>query len=276
MKLQLTRGHSAQTVYGNSFKEGPRYSNWRPQGSGDCLLLFTLHGAGQVGNLQEQQRVGPGEVVLFEQNAEQVYFTDPGAGHWEFLWCHYLPRQAWTYGANWPVAVQGVRHLLLPGGVARNGVRSALEDMIRWVRQPDALAVEFALNALEKALLWIGRENAAGQGSEIDPRIRAVMERMAREVERPFDIATTAREAGMSASRFSHLFREQAGRPPRDYAEEQKMRHAAQLLRLTNQSVQEVAAACGFENAFYFSSRFRRWAKTSPRAFRNKSARTGS
>lgn len=273
MKLQLIRGHSAQTVYGDHFDEGPRYSTWRPQGSGDCLLVYTLRGAGQVGNLQEQMRVGPGDVVLFEQHAEQVYFTDPATGRWEFLWSHYLPRQAWNYGANWPQVVQGVRRVVLPGGPARNGVRTALEDMIRWVRQPEALAVQFALNALEKALLWICHAHNAGQGNEIDPRIRAVMESLAREVQRPFDIATTARQAGMSASRFSHLFREQAGRPPREYAEEQKMRHAAQLLRLTNQSVQEVASACGFENPFYFSSRFRKWAQTSPRSFRKKSAR---
>lgn len=104
----------------------------------------------------------------------------------------------------------------------------------------------------------------------MDLRIRALAERLDHGVAEPFRLEALAREAGLSVSRLAHLFREQMGMSPRVYAEEQKMRHAAQLLRLTPLSVGEVAEACGFASAFYFSSRFRRWSRLSPRAFRDK------
>jgi AraC family transcriptional regulator of arabinose operon len=93
---------------------------------------------------------------------------------------------------------------------------------------------------------------------------------MAREMERPFRMDQLARSCGLSPSRFAHLFREQMGRSPRAYAEDRRMERAVRLLRLTTLPVAEVAAACGFEDPLYFSSRFRRWTKSSPSAFRSR------
>jgi len=270
MRLRLIEGNTAQAVYGESFDKGLRYTNWRPRGSGDCLLLLTLAGAGRVGNSARQHRIAAGEAVLFEVNAEQVYYTDPQEGRWKFVWAHFLPRPHWFYGRAWARLEPGLLHLpvLRPGPL--RAARGAMEEMVRWVRQPGALGRDFALNALERALLWMEQEAVAGSSPGLDPRVQAAAEWLVREVARPFDLAAAAGQAGLSVSRLAHLFRAQMGRSPRAYAEEQKMRHAAQLLRITSSSVEEVAAACGYADAFYFSTRFRRWAKLSPRAFRLK------
>jgi len=272
MKWKLAQGHIPRAVYGGSFDEGPAYSNWRPKGSGDCLLILTLKGRGRVGNPTHQEMTSAGEVVLFEQHAEQVYYTDPGEGRWVFLWSHFLPKQGWSYGATWPEVVPGVRRLVLVSEEARRGAKAGLLEMNRWVRQPDLMAGEFALNALERALLWMQREQQSRDLPRMDARIRTMMEKLASEVDRPFDLASSARSAGMSVSRFAHLFREQVGRSPQQFTEDQKMRHAAQLLRLTSQPVGEIARSCGYDNAFYFSSRFRKWADLSPREFRRQNA----
>jgi AraC family transcriptional regulator, arabinose operon regulatory protein len=272
MKWKLVQGHIPRAVYGGSFDEGPAYSNWRPKGSGDCLLILTLKGRGWVGNESGQEPVSPGEVVLFEQHAEQVYYTDPKTGRWVFLWCHFLPKQGWSHGATWPEVAPGIRRLALASEEGRKGAKAGLSEMIRWVRQPDPMAGEFALNALEHAFLWMDREQQSRDLPRMDERIRSMMQILASEVDRPFDLASSARAAGMSVSRFAHLFREQAGRSPQQYTEDQKMRHAAQLLRLTSQSVGDIARSCGYDNAFYFSSRFRKWAQLSPREFRKQNA----
>jgi AraC family transcriptional regulator of arabinose operon len=164
----------------------------------------------------------------------------------------------------------GVQLMKVPADSA--AAKAGLLEMNRWVRQPDLMAGEFALNALERALLWMQREQQSRDLPRMDARIRTMMEKLASEVDRPFDLASSARSAGMSVSRFAHLFREQVGRSPQQFTEDQKMRHAAQLLRLTSQPVGEIARSCGYDNAFYFSSRFRKWADLSPREFRRQNA----
>lgn len=271
MKWQRVYGHKPQVVFGERFDEGRDYTNWRPEGSGDHLMLFTVGGCGQVGNRSVLRTVKAGDVVLFESGAEQVYLTDPEAGRWIFLWCHFLPRQGWSHTARWPLLGEGVRLVSVGQRRHRDAVRKALEEMVHWVRQPGPNAHDFALNAVERAFLWIGRDHAPER--KLDPRIQKAMEGMSREVSRPFDLGSVARTAGLSVSRLAHLFREQTGMTPREYAEEQKMRHGAQLLRLTSLPVAEVAERCGFENAFYFSTRFSRWSNLSPRAFRSQAGR---
>ena len=77
-----------------------------------------------------------------------------------------------------------------------------------------------------------------------------------------------ARKCGLSLSRFAHLFRDETGRTPQQFIEARRMELARNLLRYSNLSVAEVASACGYEDPFYFSSRFRGTLGKSPRAYR--------
>jgi len=273
MKLQEVEPHQVRSIYGMSFSKGLRYSNWRPDGSGDCLLLYTLNGGGLVGNRQTQKKTAPSDLVLFEMHAEQVYMTDPEIGRWEFLWCHYLPRPAWSFGKTWPAIAPGVRLLPIPIGSAQRAVQGAMSDLIASTRKQSLLGDQFALNALECVLLHAESEAQMFGQPILDPRIRKAIDFLTLHIDRPFNLAQTAKHAGLSVSRLSHLFRNQVGQPPRVYAEEQKLRQAAQLLRLTAMSIEEVGRACGFENAFYFSNRFRKWALVSPSGFRKQDGR---
>ncbi len=85
-----------------------------------------------------------------------------------------------------------------------------------------------------------------------------------------------ARTVGLSPSRLAHLFTAALGRPPARCLEKQRPRRAALLLANTARTVTEIAADVGFENAFYFSARFKHRAGCSPRAFRQLSHRQPS
>ncbi len=81
-------------------------------------------------------------------------------------------------------------------------------------------------------------------------------------------IETLAEEAGLSPSRFAHLFRERMGVTPMNFLESRRMEQAKQLLLTTDLPVQEVALNIGFPNAQHFSTRFRKLTGQSPSAFR--------
>jgi iron complex transport system substrate-binding protein len=56
--------------------------------------------------------------------------------------------------------------------------------------------------------------------------------------------------------------------PPSEYLAAIRMKKAESLLSDTALPVREVAAACGFENEYYFSNFFKRHKGHSPSAFR--------
>lgn len=63
---------------------------------------------------------------------------------------------------------------------------------------------------------------------------------------------------------FHRLFRKHYGTTPHAYMEKKRMQSAQLLLALTNKTIEEIAEASGYENAFYFSKVFKKHFKTSP------------
>lgn len=254
-------------VFGSEFRSGPGYTNWRPHGSGDWLLIYTEAGSGIIQAGEREHRTQPGELLLYEPCACQDYGTAPGTGRWQLLWAHFVARPSWQGWLQWPALAPQVRLVTLPAGM-RAPCRDALRRMARACNRPGPVGTELAMTALKEALLW-GRMACAGDYPTIsDPRIARAVARLTDHFKEPFRLPELARSCGLSVSRFSHLFQQAVGQAPRQFVEQLRLSHAAHLLRLTSLSVGEVAAACGFEDPFYFTHRFRKRHGHSPRAFR--------
>lgn len=91
----------------------------------------------------------------------------------------------------------------------------------------------------------------------IDPRIRTALNSLLAEPERELDAAAVAAEAGLSRSRFLHLFSEHAGTSFR------RFRIWARLLRVgtaleSGANLTTAATDAGFASASHFSDTFRR------------------
>lgn len=115
---------------------------------------------------------------------------------------------------------------------------------------------------------------AAERGGSSEPdepdALRRALEWIGQEGQRPTDLRTLAREAGVSPAQLVKLFRRHLGTTPIRHVWETRTRRGAQLLRETGLTVGEVAFRCGFQTPFHFS----RWVKelfgVSPRALRAK------
>lgn len=81
-------------------------------------------------------------------------------------------------------------------------------------------------------------------------------------------VRTLAALCGMSEKYFSTLFYLGYGRTPKDYILQMRFDKARALLSSSALSVGEVAAACGFPNAYYFSRAFRAAVGMTPSAYR--------
>lgn len=242
----------------------------RPRGTEDWLLIYTLGGSGLFRFSGGEHHSEAGEVVLFSPGVYQDYRYAPAAKGWQLLFAHFLPRTEWLSWFHWPELAPGMRLLSITDRLVARQVTLQLREATRWRHSSGPRAEELARNCFERALLCCDSVNPQPARREIDPRVGKAMDYLVTSPERPFSEQALARHAGLSASRLRHIFREETGYSPRDFLERERIRRAKDLLVLSRLSIGEIAGQLGFNNAFYFSARFRRSIGESPRAFRQR------
>lgn len=262
--------HPDSEPIADEFRRGRTYTNWRPRGTDDWLMIYTVEGAGFLTTASREGRTRPGDVTLYAPGEYHDYKTDPQTGRWHLLWTHFKPKPSWHPWLRWPTGPHGVKSLHLEKGEIQDGFVGAMRRMIQIFRRRLPSARDFAVNALEEALLWAHVSASRGDWMRTDPRVRSAMDYLTANLQQPFRLEITARHCGLSVSRLAHLFKSETGASPQQFFEQQRMWHAGQLLRLTGLGIGEVAAEVGYEDPFYFSNRFRRYAGKSPSQFRGQ------
>jgi AraC family transcriptional regulator of arabinose operon len=253
----------AAPLVSGRLRGGSRYGVWRSKGRGDWLLLYTLSGRGRA----SQVALEPGDIALVRPGVAQDYGTARGAAGWEILWAHFHPRPHWRELLEWPEAAPGIGVLTLEGE-SRLRVEAALGAVIARGSGPLARRADFAMLALEEALLWC--ETFTPAARRLDERVEAAMAFMLADLGRPLALPEIAAAARLSVSRLSHLFRNQVGCSPMRYLESERLLRARQLLQLTTRPIASIASEVGFDSPIHFSLRFRKLVGVSPRLFRKQ------
>jgi AraC family transcriptional regulator of arabinose operon len=145
-------------------------------------------------------------------------------------------------------------------------------DALRLVHDTDFRFKEpmgaFMLNCLHRAWLYIQEAEERESQPDRDPRIQKALHFMETRFSQSLSMEDISAHCGLSLSRFAHLFKDEMQRTPQQYLEHRRMEQARNLIRFSNLTIAEVASACGYEDPFYFSTRFKRAHGRSPRAFR--------
>lgn len=268
--------HEPSGLSSGAFSQGDRYGIHRTRGTRTWLLFHTTAGSGYFRGADGRAVLTvPGDLALWEPRTFQEYGT-PRGRVWAFHWVHFHPRPAWAGG--WLALpripeIAGVRRVRLVSSAARRRAVTAFEELHRDVRLGGAWRTEAAMNALERVLILAHETlRAAGGGRPLDPRIAAVLERIASRPGDRFSVTSLAREAHLSPSRFAHVFRAQTGQSVIETVLGARMREAAQLLVMTPTPIKEIAATLGFSSQFHFSQTFTKRFGRSPRAWRSRSS----
>lgn len=106
----------------------------------------------------------------------------------------------------------------------------------------------------------------SGAESVVNDAIEYISSHLSGEIS--LDLA--ARQAGMSVSAFSRLFKRAAGIRFSDFVRRLRIGHACRLLTTTNQSVASIRRACGYGNASNFNRRFFEETGETPTGWRKK------
>lgn len=103
-----------------------------------------------------------------------------------------------------------------------------------------------------------------------DREIAPALAMMHRASERPWSVATLAREIGMSRSRFAARFQDVVGQAPLEYLTHWRMYQAAGRLAEGKVALPALAASVGYRSEVSFSKAFKRWAGRSPAEYRRR------
>lgn len=106
----------------------------------------------------------------------------------------------------------------------------------------------------------------------LDPQVGRVLALMHGDLAQPWTLDSLARRAAMSRTSLAERFREAMGDTPLNHLRTLRMQRATRLLAETRQSLEAVATAVAYRDAFSFSKVFKRTVGLSPKAFRQLDA----
>lgn len=115
--------------------------------------------------------------------------------------------------------------------------------------------------------------NAVKNQKAVVPHSRAVRTAIAfmrNHLQEKITVEMLANEAGLSVSRFSHLFQEETKKSPMTYFREEKLETAKHMLRDTDHKVYEIAVILGFSSESHFIRAFREYEGISPGEYRKR------
>ena len=217
-------------------------------------VLGCIGGEGEVWVGGGWQRVVAGMVFVNPPGAAEALRACPGE-RWQICWVHTRPG-FFAAAAGGPKTPFLAELDARPLWHALEGLRLCLEAEAK-----DALAESWC----ELVFAHAHRLGVRRGGAQ---RLGRVWEEVTKAPAEPWDVARLSALAGMSREQLRRMAVAESGRTPMEQVTYLRMRRAASLLRLTNQTLDAVAEAVGYGNAFVFSNAFLRVAGLRPGAYR--------
>lgn len=106
--------------------------------------------------------------------------------------------------------------------------------------------------------------------STLDDRIARVLDAMNRHMAESITVRDLAAVAGLSPSRFAHLFRRTVGVSPLRHLHAMRMARAQQLLARSSLPIRDVMRQVGWKDPSHFSKDFKRRFGVAPRRYRGQ------
>jgi len=119
---------------------------------------------------------------------------------------------------------------------------------------------------------WIelahGEAKRIAQPWQVDERLWAVWEDVARDLASEWTLEVLAKRFGASKEQFRRVCLRELGRSPMQHLASLRIERAQHLLASTDDKVESIARQVGFDDASVFSRAFKRWVGRSPKSYR--------
>jgi AraC family L-rhamnose operon transcriptional activator RhaR len=145
-----------------------------------------------------------------------------------------------------------------------------LDQLTRETRSDDPLSDEMAESLFIQLALALRRHRFAIDGDSVPPTARFghVLSYLRHHCTDEVDLDAVAGQFGYSTRSFCRMFRDATATTPHHYLVQLRLSSAMRALRTTEDSITDIAFACGFHDSNYFSSCFSKMTGCSPSEYR--------
>ncbi|MGI8964942.1 MAG: AraC family transcriptional regulator [Limisphaerales bacterium] len=244
-----------QIVHVGSIETGVPYSRVRTDLSG-TYMLASLSGQGEI-LLDGRWRVcRAGWAALTPPHALLAFRAMPKF-KWNFCWVKYEqpPKQKPIISSSSPVLArydpQPIHSAIMGLFQEVNGTAAAA-PIHHWVELIQTYVLRFA------------------QPWHVNNRLLSLWENVNATLGEKWTIQKLAQKSNLSREHLRRLCRQQLGRSPMHQVIYLRMQKAAELLSATDEKIETIAGAVGYENPFVFSNTFKKWTGVRPSQHRSK------
>jgi AraC-like DNA-binding protein len=208
-----------------------------------------------------------GDVIFIPANKPHAYGADDH-DPWSIHWAHFGGTAAASYASLLPVHEYV---LSIPSADAKEIARLFRESYrlaSTGLTERTLLLASHILRYVLGLLFFQTGRSLGGGSHALAHDLSKSIAFMRANLSRSLTLHELSRQAGLSPTRYSLLFREQTGSSPVDHHIRLRMQAACHYLDTTALSVKEVAAKLGYDDPYYFSRLFQKVLGCSPLAYR--------
>lgn len=258
---------------------------WECRQSGEqiCIFQYTISGCGEISMNNRVYKLKAGDVFLVERPGPYKYYMPEGSDLWEFKFISF------TFSAMpfWNPIVNNFGHVISLGNEDNDIMRlfdevfALVENSVEHVEadgksicrvEPfdsflDNSMVAFRfLNTVHKYLLGKGETSTDAES------VQLCIEFICSNFHRNITNQDIAQAGFISQYYLNKRFREVVGETPLQYLTKVRIKNAIGMLQRTDDSIDVIARACGFQNANYFAKVFKKYMGVTPTDFKKRGA----
>ncbi len=241
----------------------------RPKGMRGYILNLTIEGQGEISDGTQTFHCHPGDVLLFPPDKLHYYGRAKESSCWHHRWIYFCPRAYWIDWLEWYSRKQFIGYISLSNSHVFDEFDELFHSIELTQQSGRRLSEELSMNLLERLLLRCMEEDPKNPQKIMDPRIIEACQFITNNMSNTLSVDEIAHHVCLSASRLTHLFREQVGINILRWREDQRVMRAKLLLQTTQDSIGNVGRRVGYDDQLYFSRVFRKHSGISPSEYRS-------
>ncbi|WP_422661080.1 AraC family transcriptional regulator [Paenibacillus sp. EC2-1] len=236
---------------------------------GHVIFQYTLSGMGRIDLDGQTYDLPPGYGFFVRvPSRHRYYYPVDGKEPWAFIWLNARGEDVirmWERIIERHGSLLQINESSQPIILFWNLYRAVSVDRISDPSELSALLYRWMISFLGPNLNDISEDTAKSHQAILQAK-HVISEKYAQ----PLTLDEIAAECGVSSSYLCRLFQKEQYDSPLTYLQRRRIEAAVTMLRRTDESIQDIAAKCGFSSSSYFGKVFRQYMELSPGEFRRR------
>lgn len=238
----------------------------RREGYKSFLLIYTVNGKGRAKFRDKQYDLCEGQILLIDCYDYQEYYTDSN-DLWEIKWVHF-------YGSNSEEYFNLIYENYGPviDVEENNKIVEYIDLILNMMKQGDiqfeVKVSNIIVSMLTNIMLIASSKSGNCNQKEKNEQVNQVIEFVEMNYNMDISVRDMAKKACCSIYHFSRVFKKATGYSPYEYLIKYRINRAKTLLKTTDNTIDEIAHAIGFDSTSNFINTFRKLEDVTPLKYR--------